>query len=54
MPHGQGTLTEGESCVIEGNFDYGQIKSGTMFYVNGDRYEGEFENEKPHGQGSLK
>lgn len=54
VPHGQGTLTEGENFIYEGKFHQGQIQIGSLFYANGDRYEGVFKDGKPGGLGVLK
>lgn len=39
--------------VYDGTFKNGQREKGTLFYDNGDKYTGPFDNEQPHGVGKL-
>ena len=50
-PHGKGKLIYGNGNVFEGEFEYGYPKQGTINYTNGDRYIGEFRDQKHNGNG---
>lgn len=54
IPHGKGTMTYDDGCVIEGVWKNGQIVEGTQIFTNGDRYQGQFKDGKPNGQGKLR
>jgi hypothetical protein len=54
-PHGRGVTSfkpNGWNYLrFEGIYHSGSMQKGKMIYANGDRYEGEFEGNCPHGQG---
>lgn len=54
VPHGNGTLTHGDDCILEGVFNCGEIVEGSQFFANGDRYEGKFLEGRANGHGKLR
>ena len=41
--NGEGTLTNKDGHIVEGNWESGILKNGKIKYINGDMYEGEVE-----------
>ncbi|MCG8392931.1 MAG: hypothetical protein MI745_07600 [Pseudomonadales bacterium] len=50
MLHGEGRF-QCEEVTWQGQFEHGDIVSGTMTYEDGYSYQGEFREYAPHGQG---
>ena len=53
QPHGFGILNTAQKKVLEGNFQEGEMVSGTIEYER-TFYEGDVWNNVPHGQGEYK
>lgn len=50
--HGKGTYVFSDTGIkLTGEWTEGQIFKGLWVLPNGDRYEGEFENNMPNGKG---
>ena len=50
----KGTLRENDGSNYEGDFQGGKRHGyGTMNFINGARYEGQWENDEPMGSGKL-
>ncbi|WP_028550594.1 copper amine oxidase N-terminal domain-containing protein [Paenibacillus sp. UNC451MF] len=43
----------GGSLMFDGNFGDGERYNGTLYYENGDKYTGPFDNGQPNGKGKL-
>ncbi|GLI06317.1 hypothetical protein YDYSG_23470 [Paenibacillus tyrfis] len=41
------------SLLFDGTFSVGEREKGTLYYDNGDKYTGPFDNDKPSGAGKL-
>lgn len=43
----------GGSLAFDGTFSSGERYNGTLYYENGDKYTGPFDNDQPNGKGKL-
>ncbi len=52
--HGKGTMNRASGNKNTGNWVDGNITGqGTFVWANGDRYEGQFKDNKKHGKGKM-
>jgi hypothetical protein len=51
--HGNLKWTNGEGVIFDGRWVRDIFVKGTIYFLNGDVYEGDVENEMPHGKGKL-
>jgi len=52
-PNGQGTYTNPDGDMYEGEFKDGEEWNGTYTWYDGRKYYGEFKDGKKHGQGTY-
>lgn len=53
LPHGSGTMTYKNGDVFNGYFWNGDIITGKIRFINGDRFLGKLKNNKIHGRDSI-
>lgn len=51
LVEGKATLSFPDGTKIVGDYKEGSTKKGSIFYPDGDKYEGELKNLEPHGYG---